>query len=99
MDPFLLLDRAREHQLGETAVRVLLRISQGVKSQTAITRESTFSRAAIGQAVKTLATRELVCKTRDLTNETKVILTLTQTGRDMVATLTAPEVKTETLKS
>lgn len=90
MDPFPILDRARDHQLSDTGLRILLSVSNGITSQTQIARAANLSRAAISSTVKNLVTRELISKSRSAFNETKVVLQLTQTGKDMVAALTVP---------
>lgn len=91
MDPFPILDRARDHQLSDTGLRILLSVSNGITSQTQIAAAANLSRAAISLTVKSLVTRELISKSRSAFNETKVILQLTQTGKDMVAALTTAE--------
>lgn len=90
MDPFIILDRAREHNLGETAVRVLIYVSAGITSQTRIASKVGKTRSAVGQIVKTLITRELLSKSRSGINETKVILALTLSGREMIDQITPP---------
>lgn len=89
MNPFTLLDRARDHHLSETGVRLLFEVANGATSQTEIANKRGVSRAAINQAVKSLVTRELMYKHRASTNERNVILALTQSGKDMIARLTA----------
>ena len=92
MDPFLLLDRARDHQLSDTGLRILLAVSNGTTSQTAIAAAARLSRAAINSTVKALVTREILAKSRQGLDERQVILTLTQTGKELLAAiLTAPE--------
>lgn len=93
MDPFPLLDRARDQQLSDTGLRILLSVSNGITSQTQIAATARLSRAAINTTVKSLVTRELISKSRQGIDERQVILQLTQTGKDMVTALTAPELE------
>ncbi len=89
-DLFTILDRGRANNLSEICVRILIAVGSAPTYQKKINEKLPISRAATGQAVKSLVTRELVYKTRNPNNERQVILTLTQTGKDLLAALTAP---------